>query len=96
MFSFSIIVIALDIDLTRDHEFKSIFLDPAGETLVNVEGELPVIANNTNLPPEHLGINIAMDWNNVNFKISGLHTIKIYIDGELVKCKEIFVKGKNE
>lgn len=96
LFSFSVVVIVLDIDLTQTHEFRVIFETPSCETIVDICGEFPIIFNNTNLPPEHLGINVAMEWNNVNFKMSGLHTIKIFIDGKLIQSKEIFVKGKNE
>ena len=49
-----------------------------------------------NLPQQYKGINIAMDWNNVNLKVSGEYIIKITVDDILLKEKRIFVKGKNE
>ena len=54
------------------------------------------MVDNSNLPAEYKGLTIAMDWNNVNFKCSGLYKIQIIIDESIVKEKEIFVKGKNE
>ena len=96
LFSFSIIVNLLDIDLEHEHKFKIDFISPSEEEVLNISGDLPIMDIRTNLPKEYNGINIAMDWNNVNFKSSGLYIIRVYVDDVLIKEKEIFVKGKNE
>ena len=96
LFSFSVIVNLLDVDLNKTHNFNIDFESPSKEKIVNVNGELPIINEYTNLPLDYQGITIAMDWNNVNFKSSGVYELKFSIDDELVGSKEIFVKGKNE
>lgn len=96
LFSFSVIVNLLDIDLRETHHFNISFESPSDEPILNINGDLPIIDECTNLPQEYRGITMAMDWNNVNFKSSGLYVFKFFVDGELVKKKEIFVKGKNE
>ena len=37
-----------------------------------------------------------MNWNNVNFKISGSYELTLKLDGQCIGSKSIFVKGKNE
>ena len=96
LFSFSVIVNLLDIDLRETHQFNISFESPSNETVLNINGDFPIIDECTNLPQEYRGITMAMDWNNVNFKSSGLYVFKFFVDGELIKEKEIFVKGKNE
>ena len=96
LFTFSVVAIVLDLDLTKNHSLRVDFKDPEGEIVVHVEGVLPSQEIHSNLPSEQLGVNIAMDWNNVNFKRGGLFTIEVIIDEELLGEKQIFVKGKNE
>lgn len=97
LFTFSVIIILLDIDSSSEHQLVVDFVSPTGENVVHIESPLPVIINEgSNLPPKYKGINIAMDWNNVNLKVSGEYTIKITVDGDLLKEKSIYVKGKNE
>lgn len=96
LFTFSVVAIILDLDLKVGHQLSVDFKDPEGEITVHVDGELPPTESQSNLPSEHLGMNIAMDWNNVNFKRSGIYTLSITIDGVLLGEKNIFVKGKNE
>ena len=96
LFTFSVIVIILDLDFTKEHNFSIDFKDPEGNVLVHVDGTLPIQEIESNLPKEHLGVNIGMDWNNVEFKRSGLYLIEVNVDQELIGNKEIYVKGKNE
>ncbi len=86
----------LDIDSSSEHQLIVDFVSPADENAVHVESPLPSINEESNLPQKYKGINIAMDWNNVNLKVSGEYTIKITVDGNLLKEKSIYVKGKNE
>lgn len=96
LFTFSVIILFLDIDTETEQRFLIEFISPNGEEVLRIEDIIPVLQNESNLPCEYKGINLAMDWNNVNFKVSGEYTIKISINGELLKEKNIFVKGKNE
>lgn len=96
LFTFSVIILFLDIDTETEQRFLIEFISPNGEEVLRIEDIIPVLQNDSNLPCEYKGINLAMDWNNVNFKVSGEYTIKISINGELLKEKNIFVKGKNE
>lgn len=96
LFTFSVVVNLLDIDTSVEHKFSVDFNAPNEENTIHIEGPVPIFVDESNLPKEYKGVTIAMDWNNVNFKMSGLYTIKIYVDQELIKTKSIYVKGKNE
>lgn len=98
LFSFSIIITLLDLDSTREHVFSIEFIDPMGENVVSIDNQpLPLLPTNlSNLPSEYQGINIAMDWNNVNLRVSGLYTVRILYDGTEIGNRQIYVKGKNE
>lgn len=96
LFTFSVIVSILDIDTSKKQRFIAEFIDPSGNTVVKIDDELPIIEDDSNLPKEYKGVNIAMDWNNVDLKQSGEYKIKIYADGVFLDEKNIFVKGKNE
>lgn len=97
LFSFSVIVSLLDLDCNGMHTFSVEFVDPNGNKIVNIDKQqLPIKEEESNLPNEYKGINIAMDWNNVVFKTSGLYSIVIYYDDEKIASKTIYAKGKNE
>lgn len=96
LFTFSVIITLLDIDLSSEHQLMVDFISPVDENVVHVESSLSVRNEESNLPQKYKGINVAMDWNNVNLKVSGEYTIKIIVDGDLLKEKSIYVKGKNE
>ena len=102
LFTFSVIILLTDIDTSIEHQFIVDFISPTDEKVVHVESALPFVnednnlPSNSNLPKKYKGLNIAMDWNNVNLKVSGEYTIKITVDGELLKEKCIYVKGRNE
>lgn len=96
LFTFSVIVTLLDITPGEEHTITIDFLDPTEESVVHIESDIPQIEDDSNLPQEYKGLNMAMDWNNVNLKMSGLYTIRIGFDGEVIQEKSIFVKGKNE
>ena len=96
LFSFSVIAIILGIDSNVEHDILIEFCSPEDEKLVVVCGKSPKLENTTNLPAEHKGLNIATNWQDVNFKTSGLYTLKITVDKEYVGAKEIYVKGLNE
>lgn len=98
LFSFSVIVSLLDLDSSREHYFSIEFIDSNSEDVIRIENQpLPIfVGEMSNIPNEYQGINISMDWNNVNLKVSGLYTFKFKYDGNVIGCKQIYVKGKNE
>lgn len=98
LFSFSVIITLLDLDYSREHTFSVEFVNPNGENVIDICNQpMPnVDLDMGNLPNEYKGINIAMDWNNVNLRLSGLYTIRILYDGTEIGNKSIYVKGKNE
>ena len=98
LFSFSVIISLLDLDCDGEHCFSVEFIAPNGETVINIPNQpMPKLdLDGGNLPNEYKGINIAMEWNNVNLKTSGLYTLNIAYDGENIGTKSIYVKGKNE
>lgn len=95
-FSFSVIVIILDIETTA-HKLDLQFIAPNGEVVVDMP-DVPIPPNMEpgNLPKEYNGVNISMDWQNIVFKQSGLYNLKIFFDGEDLGLHPILVKGKNE
>lgn len=98
LFTFSVIVSILDLEIDSKNECHILieFNSPTGENVVTVDTNTSYINNENNLPNEYKGINIAMDWTNVNFKTSGLYTLHISCNDEKIGEKQIFVKGKNE
>ena len=96
LFTFSVIVTVLDIEPGKEHKISIDFLNPSKESVVHIESPIPQIEDDSNLPQEHKGLNMTMDWNNVNLRVSGLYTLEVKFDGVLIKEKSIFVKGKNE
>lgn len=98
LFTFSVIISLLDIERGGEHNISIAFIDPDGGKVVDIENQpLPVVMlNEGNLPDQYKGINIVMDWNNIDLKVSGLYTIEILYDGIKIGGKSIYVKGKNE
>lgn len=94
LFTFSVIITLLDIDLSSEHQLMVDFISPVDENVVHVESSLSVMNEESNLPQKYKGINVAMDWNNVNLKVSGEYTIKIIVDGDLLKRKKYLCEGE--
>lgn len=95
LFTFSVIVTILDIDLEKEPILKIVF-GKDEDTLGVIEGPLPNIEDTSNLPKEYRGINLSIDMNNTNFKSDGLYKLSVFLNEELLKEKEIYVKGKNQ
>lgn len=51
---------------------------------------------NSNLPNEYVGVNVAVNLQNVDFKHSGIYSMDVILDGTTSGTYEIYVKGKNE
>lgn len=98
LFSFSVVIALLDLDKCGTHFLSVKFLDPNQEETIKIDKiQLPVdIKQDGNLPNEHCGLHICMEWNNVNFKMSGIYTAVVSYDDEEIYKKEIYVKGKNQ
>ena len=97
LFTFSIIVLILDYDVSSKHSFSLRFTSPSNENVVSMDAPIPIMpVEPSNIPDEYKGINFAIDCNNVNFKCSGIYKLTVQIDGKIIGEKEIFVKGKNE
>lgn len=96
LFTFSVIIVLLDVDLSKTHQLAVDFINSIGENVVNVRTSISTMNKIGNLPEQYQGINIVMDWNNVNLKVSGKYTIKVTMDEKFLEEKTIFVKGRNE
>lgn len=96
LFSFSTVISVLDVSSEVEHLFRVVFKDPEGNTTFNVSNSFTVQKRTDVLPAEYQGINFTMNFNNIEFKMSGLYKMSIWIDEVLLDEKEIYVKGKNE
>lgn len=95
-FSFGVFCSILDLQ-KGTHVIKMQFKNPDGEVLVDINGLVPCDnINPSNLPQEHLGINISTGWQNVVLKKSGLYKTIVSVDDVECGTYEIYVKGKNE
>jgi hypothetical protein len=99
MFSFSVVIGIMGIDLTqRSHKLRIIMtgpnkeLDPVINTqdidMFKQDGEVVY-----SLPPEYRGLFINIDFRNVVFREEGLYNTEIYLDGELLGNSEVPVIG---
>lgn len=95
LFSFSTIVAIIGIDISKEHILKLVFASDE-EVVGTIEGPLPPIDDPSNLPVEYKGINLSVNWNNVNLKKEGNYTLSVYVDDNKLKDKSIYVKGKNQ
>lgn len=97
LFSFSISFTLLNLT-EGEHRITIKFINPEKETIalidnVKVDYKKDV---NSNLPEEHIGINVAAGLQNVDFKKSGLYSTQVLLDGNDMGEFEIYAKGKNE
>lgn len=98
LFSFTVYFSLLGLQ-EGEHEIQLRFKDDEGivaadtgaTPLLYTEAESPI-----EIPKEHLGVNLATMLQNVDLKHSGLYTMDIILDGQVVGSYDIFVKGKNE
>ena len=85
----------LGIDTSVAHNVKLTFGSEVEPTAV-FQGLVPVLGDESNLPNDYSGINLSVDWNNVNITSEGLYALSIYVDGDMIDSKEIYIKGKNQ
>ena len=97
LFSFSISFALLNIE-EKEHSLVVKFRDPDGEVIAGIDNAVVPYKKdeNSNLPDEQMGINVAAGLQNVNFKKSGLYSTEVILDGASIGKYYIFSKGKNE
>lgn len=96
-FSFSIIFSILDMDVTKvGNDIKILFKDQDGNDLVDTgDISIPVMEEgDVNLPAEHKGLNISLDFRNVVFEKEGQCVTEVYYKGELLDSYPIYAKGR--
>ena len=96
LFSFSAIVSILGISAQDEHTFRVLFTSPTNESPIDISDKFVIPKYNDNLPEEYKGLNLTMNFNNIDFKVSGLYKMSVFIDGTCIGDKSIYVKGKNE
>lgn len=95
-FSFSILCSVMDLE-EGNHNVSMKFMAPSGKILVDIDAIIPYEKNTmSNLPKEHIGINISTNLQNVVFESAGMYRTEVSIDGIHCGIYEIYVKGKNE
>ena len=97
LFSFSISFVLLNIS-EGEHSLIVKFKNSDNEVIAGIDNAMIVYKKdeNSNLPDEQMGINVAAGLQNVDFKKSGMYSTEILLDGISVGEYFIFVKGKNE
>lgn len=97
LFSFSISFALLNIT-EGEHSLVVKFKNPEREVIAEIDNAIVSYKKdeNSNLPDEHMGINVAAGLQNVNFRKSGLYSTEVILDGTSIGEYFIFVKGKNE
>lgn len=94
LFTFSVVITILGVDTSAEHSIVITF-SYKDTIIANVEGHIPSMDDQSNLPQEYKGINLSLDWNNINFQEDGEYSLKVVLDGEEIGGKDIYVKGKN-
>ena len=98
MFSFAIAFSLLDLDLIKKNTIRICFSKDDHTTPIVDSGEVNLDAinakPNSDIPSKYSGLNICMDLRNVIFESAGEYITQIYLNGELIESKAIYVKGK--
>ena len=95
LYTFSVVITILDLDTSRDHTISICFFRE-DDVVANIEGPIPSMGDQSNLPQEYKGVNLTIGWNNINFTNEGEYCLKVAIDGTEIGEKTIYVKGKNQ
>ncbi len=95
LYTFSVVITILGIDTSVDHSIGLSF-STKDDVIANVEGPIPAMEEHSNLPLEYKGVNLTVDWSNINFKTDGEYCLKVAVDGAVIGNKTIYVKGKNQ
>ena len=95
LFTFSVVITILGVDVSTEHPI-TISFSHEGTPVADVTSQIPSMEDQSNLPQEYKGVNLALNWNNINFQEQGEYSLKVMVDGQEVGNKTIFVKGKNQ
>lgn len=95
LFSFSVILTVLDVEPNSKHMIYVKFIDQHQEVIGEAKGEV-ILEDNSNIPSEYKGLNITINWTNLNIKTTGLYQLIVYWDTNQIGEKEIYVQGKIE
>ncbi len=95
LFSFSTIITLLGLDFKTENILKVSLASEAAE-IGSIEGPVPEIDVSGNLPEQYKGVNFSINWNNVEFKDEGKYVLSVFLNGEKLAEKDIYVKGKNQ
>ncbi len=96
LFSFSVSFALVDIS-EGNHEISFIFRNPNSEEVAKIEKAVITYEKDdeSNLPDEQMGMNIAAGMQNVNFTMNGIYSMEIIVDNASAGIFDIYVKGKN-
>jgi hypothetical protein len=96
MFTFSIFIAIMDLDIEIQHNIKFIFRGPdSGEPPIfdtgeiTLPGQIPVL----NLPEDMRNLMLGLEFTNVVFRKEGIYSTDIFFDGELLGNYPIKAKG---
>ncbi len=94
--SFSVLCSVTDIE-EGTHNIIFRFINPDGKILVETGGDAAYEKNkNNNIPKEHTGLNICLNFMNVEMEKAGIYKTEVTVDGDICGVYEIYGKGKNE
>lgn len=97
LFSFGVNFAILDLT-EGTHNISLKFNDPTGACIASIEDASLNYTkdDNSNLPDQYVGVNVAANLQNVDIRRSGLFSMDVLLDQVKLGTYEIFVKGKNE
>ena len=97
LYSFGVNFAILDL-AEGAHNLYLRFKDSDGNNVASIENAVVNYSkdSSSNLPDKYLGVNVAVNFQNVDIKHSGMYYMDVILDGSPLKTFEIFVKGKNE
>ena len=97
LFSFSI-NFSLSNITEGEHALIVKFKDPDKKVIAVIDNAIVSYQKdeNSNLPDEQMGINVAAGLQNVDFKKSGLYSTEVILDGTSIGEYHICAKGKNK
>lgn len=91
-YSFGIAFGIMEIDTKYDHEIQVKFIGPQNEVCFDSGTiKVPNPPENIELPPELQGMQLTLDIRNAPIQNEGEHNTQIYLDGELIGSRSIFV-----
>ena len=97
LFSFAVCFTILGMD-EGNHHLALAFKDSSEDVIALIDESefLYEKDKGSNLPDEYLGVNIAINLQNVNIKHSGIYKMEVVLDSQCQGVFDIYVKGRNE